>query len=215
MKHARNAEEIEQVREKILEGALDIIVKNGYDALTMRLLASRIGMTAPNIYNYYSGKEALYFSIVIRGFEKLFKNLEKAYKSVDDKFARARALFEAYIEFGITNQRYYDVMFNRFTPYYGGNQRRSHQGLAESERRISMNIVNLTQKSISEMLGTDIDDMTMQMRVIQIWSALHGMVSLYNSRVVSYVAKDSKNVYSKIIDEFIFSLKIFSPSNND
>lgn len=211
MKHARDEEEINRVREKILEGALDIIIKKGYDALTMRLLASRVGMTAPNIYNYYSGKEALYFSLVNRGFEKLLKRLSTAYYSTDDKFSRVRALFEAYVIFGITNPRYYDIMFNRFTPYYTDSVEQMTKGIPDSERQMAMNLVNMTKGAIQEVLGNDIDDFTVQMRVVQIWSMLHGMVSLYNSRVISYITSDPKDVYSGIIDEFIHMWGFFSP----
>ena len=52
MKTARGKKEIRQIREKILENALDIIVYKGLDALTMRNLAKKTGMTAPNLYNY-------------------------------------------------------------------------------------------------------------------------------------------------------------------
>ena len=83
MKTARNEKEVEQVRQKILEGALEIIVKEGFDSLTMRKLGTRIGMTAPNIYNYYAGKDALYISIVIAGFEMLHRALQKAFRSTE------------------------------------------------------------------------------------------------------------------------------------
>ncbi len=215
MKRARNEKELNRVREKILEAALDIIVNKGYDALTMRLLASRIGMTAPNIYNYYSGKEALYFSLVNRGFEKLLKQLSKAYYSTDDKFSRVRAIFETYVIFGITNPRYYDIMFNRFIPYYTDTAEDLPKGIPDSERQISKNLVNMTKSAIQEVLGNDIDDFTVQMRVVQIWSMLHGMVSLYNSRVISYISSDAKGVYSGIIDEFIHMWGLFSPFETD
>ncbi len=51
MKPTRNPEEVEQLKGRILAQALDIIINGGLDAPTMRKLAARTGMTAPNLYN--------------------------------------------------------------------------------------------------------------------------------------------------------------------
>ena len=48
MKTPRTAGEVEQVSNRILDQAVDIICREGLDALTMRRLAKQTGMTAPN-----------------------------------------------------------------------------------------------------------------------------------------------------------------------
>ena len=71
MKKLRELKEIEGVKGRILDVALDIIVGEGYGNLTMRRLASKLNMTAPNIYNYYKSKDEIYIHLVIRGFNML------------------------------------------------------------------------------------------------------------------------------------------------
>jgi len=210
MKIARKEKEVEQVRQKILDAALDIIVKEGFDALTMRKLGSRIGMTAPNIYNYYSGKDALYISIVIKGFEMLHQALESAFHQTDDKLKRARALINAYVTFGMEKPSYYDIMFTRPTPKYNDYLGTPHEKLSAVELKISMEIADLAMRATTDILGKEADPEIVQMRVIQIWSLLHGMVSLNNSKVVSYVAENPAHVYAKILDEFIEIMTFFS-----
>lgn len=208
MKTARNKKEVEKVRQNILECALDIITKEGLNSLTMRSLGSRIGMTAPNIYNYFSGKDALYISLVIRGFEMLRDDLDAAYKRYDDPILRARDLISAYMSFGMNNPRYYDIMFTRPTPKYNDYLGTPYEKLSEVEYKISMSIAELAMKSTAEILGKDADSETIKMRVIQIWSFLHGMVSLYNSHVVSYVAENIEDIYKKTVDELMDFLTI-------
>lgn len=210
MKTARKEKEVEQIRQKILEEALDIIVKEGFDALTMRKLGSRIGMTAPNIYNYYPGKDALYISIVITGFEMLYKALSEAFYSSEDINERARAMIKAYIEFGMSKPRYYDIMFTRPTPKHNDYIGTPHEKLSEIEYRISMEIADLALKATEAVVGKTDDAELGQMRVIQIWSLLHGMVSLHNSQVVSYVAGNTEKIYDKIVTELVGLFSLFA-----
>ncbi len=210
MKTSRNEKEIEQIRQKIIEGALDIIVKDGFDAFTMRKLASRIGMTAPNIYNYFSGKDALYLWIVIKGYEMLHQDLEAAYHSTENMIERIRSMIRAYISFGMNRPRYYDIMFTRPTPKYNDYIGTPHEKLSEIEYQISMKIADLALKVTTDMLGKGADTKTTHLRVIHIWSLLHGMITLHNSSVVSYVAEETEAVYSKIIDEYIDMLAFFA-----
>lgn len=206
MKTARSEREIARVREKILEGALDIIIKQGFDALTMRYLARRIGMTAPNIYNYFANKDELYISIVIRGFEMLHNDLSQAYHRHDDDIQRVRAMIETYMEFGMNKPRYYDIMFSRPTPKYNDYVGTPFEELSEVEYRLSMNIAELALKATSRLMGDNMSEETIQKRIIHIWSLLHGMISLYNSHIVSYVAEKAEDIYSKLIEEFIEGL---------
>jgi AcrR family transcriptional regulator len=210
MKEARSLDELEQVRMRILDAALSIIIKEGFDALTMRKLASRIGMTAPNIYNYFSSKDELYISIVIRGFEMLHNNLKAAYQSYEDPLSRALSLTNAYMNFGIENSAHYEIMFSRATPKYNDYVGTPYEKLSAMEYRISMEIAQLAMKAVSELMGGDVspeEDGVVQ-NVIRVWSTLHGMVSLFNSQIIGYVARDAKSVYEKIIDNLVKSIVI-------
>lgn len=206
MKAPRDPEKIEQVRTKILDRALDIIISGGLDALTMRKLASRTGMTAPNIYNYFSGKDEIYLSIVIRGFEMLHAALRAQYERHDDKTARARKMIDAYMRFGIQHPQYYDIMFTRPTPKYNDYLGTPFQPLSETEYKLSMDIAAIAGEVAADLSGRSTDDPVVLRRVIQIWSLLHGMITLHNSGVVDYVADSTDRIYQTIIDEFLESI---------
>jgi len=203
MKPARDQETVDKVRQRILEAALDIIVEKGFDALTMRALGQAIGMTAPNIYNYFPNKDALYISLIIKGFEMLSQDMQTAYHSSGDKMIRALAMVQAYLSFGLTKPRYYDIMFTLPTPKYNDYVGTPHEKLSEIEYRISMEIAHLALRAVTDILGEHVGKNILQRRVIQVWSLLHGMISLYNSRVVSYVVEDPKGIYEAILDEMV------------
>ncbi len=206
MKTARGKKEIKQIREKILENALDIIVLKGLDGLTMRNLAKKTNMTAPNLYNYFSNKDEIYIHIVIRGFEMLYADLKAACDLHEDKTERLRAMIDTYMAFGINKPRYYDIMFTRPTPKYNDYIGTPLEKISEIEYKISMDIAALALKTASDVIGPSAGDEILTRRLVQIWSLLHGMITLNNSQVMGYVAASAEKIYKKINDEFIGSL---------
>jgi len=205
MKKSRDIKEVEGIQGRILEAALGIIVQEGFPALTMRRLASKIGMTAPNIYNYYKSKDELYITLVIQGFEMLQRDLMSVYGAYDEPLERAAALARAYIAFGLKHSSYYDIMFTYPTPKYHDYVGTPLEKLSEIEYRISMDIVMLALKAVTAFMGKAhaIDDQEVQRRFIAVWSMLHGMISLYNSKIVEYTTDDPEAMYEKLITEFL------------
>lgn len=201
MKTPRKPETIEKIKTAILDQALDIIAREGLDNLTMRNLAGRVKMTAPNIYNYYSGKDEIYLCLVVQGFEMLLAALKKARNGQTAKKQRARAMIEAYVQFGIRYSRYYDIMFVLPTPKYNDYRGTPYEQLSATELRISIEIADMALHAIREMYDQPVADDVATRRLIQVWSLLHGMISLHNSQVAVYVADDLPSIYSRTIDE--------------
>jgi AcrR family transcriptional regulator len=206
MKTARGKTEIRQIREKILEKALAIIATKGLDGLTMRSLAKKTGMTAPNLYNFFTGKDEIYIHLVIRGFEMLDQNLRAAAALHKDAVERLRAMISAYLAFGISHPRYYDIMFTRATPKYNDYIGTPLEKMSAVEYKISMDIAALALDAAKAVMGPDAPEDLLTLRLVEIWSLMHGMITLNNSQVMGYVADRPENIFQKIIDEFIASL---------
>ena len=205
MKKPRDVSSIKNIQNRILDAALDIIIQEGFPALTMRRIASKIGMTAPNIYNYYKSKDELYISLVIQGFEILQRELTSVYEAYQDPVERGAALARAYINFGLKHSSYYDIMFTYPTPKYNDYVGTPLEKLSEVEYKISMDIVALALDVVKSLMSEELagDEEKVQMYFIASWSMLHGMISLYNSKVVRYTIQDTEAIYEKMIPEFL------------
>ena len=205
MKKARNSTELERIRERIIEAALAIIVEEGFPSLTMRKLGNRLHMSAPNLYNFFQSKEEIYISIVIKGFQMLYDELERSCLSNPDPASRAHALIDAYVNFGITNKAYYDIMFTRPFPKYNDYVGTPYEKISAIEYKISMDIVKIATDALkglkkdSQKIAAD----DLVHGIVKIWSMLHGMVSLANSNIMGYVTPDLKKTYSRITNELI------------
>lgn len=61
-----------QTKDKIFDTVLDLFSKKGYDSVSVRTIASEVGIKESSIYNHYSSKKDILMSI-LNYFEEYFK----------------------------------------------------------------------------------------------------------------------------------------------
>ncbi len=204
-KPARKAEVVQETRDRILDEALNIILEEGFSNFSMRKLASRIGMTAANIYNYYTNKDELYLSIQTEGFALLYELFLKAYKTHKNSISRLKAMMETYMSFGIENANYYDIMFNRNTPKYADYVGTKIEPVARFEKETALKVAYITSQVIKEIsrLNKAVKESDVDYCTLKLWTTLHGIVTLYNSRVLQEVSEDTQVLIDRMLDELI------------
>ena len=205
---ARNIAEVNGVKDKILENALNIICNEGYENLTMRELGSRLGCAAKTIYNYYSGKEEIYLRILTKAFEALNNSADEALKGVNDPVQKLRILCNVYISFGLENVHYYNIMFSWDVPKYTNYLGTFFESAASEEKETAMHYTVIAEAVISEILSKKARDLKAETayHIIRMWSTLHGFVSLHNSHSFREYHSDTLQFRKKIVEEIISSL---------
>ena len=198
-------EEIDNTREHILDTALDIIIKEGFNNLSVRKIASRLGVTATTIYNYYTNKDELNLMIRIRGFEKLHGLLIKRSAPFNDIEGRLKAMIRGYVEFGLTYSSYYDIMFNLHTPKYLDYVGTDIEPLAYNEKQNALKCLSLFIKPISAYInvtGEEKDQFVLYL-FVKFWSDLHGLITLCHSRLFHEVLDNVENFIEKRTSDLI------------
>ena len=66
------ASESESTRDRILDVAEQLFAQKGLAGTAVRDIARAAGLTAPSLYNYFEGKQALYEAVIARGVQPLF-----------------------------------------------------------------------------------------------------------------------------------------------
>ncbi|MEN6507267.1 MAG: TetR/AcrR family transcriptional regulator [Smithella sp.] len=198
-------EEIDNTRARILDTALDIIIAEGFNNLSVRKIASRLGVTATTIYNYYTNKNEINLMIRIRGFEKLYALLTKHAAPFNDIETIMKAMVRAYIEFGLTNPGYYDIMFNLHTPKYLDYVGTDIEPLAHSEKQNALKCLSLFTETIAAYIPVKEKrkDHIVLYQVVKFWSDLHGLVTLTNSRLFHEVLDDVGSFIQKRTSDMI------------
>lgn len=67
----------ENTRQKILDTALGLFAKKGYDAVSVGEIAEEVGIKAPSIYNHFGGKQEIFDAIVETTAERYAHDTDK------------------------------------------------------------------------------------------------------------------------------------------
>ena len=176
---ARRQEDIESVKLEILEAAKGIIYEQGFAQLSMRKLASALGMTAANIYNYYANKDEIYLGIQTAGFAMLVERYEQIDKQGGTPLEVLTAMGWAYIDFGLANRDYYEVMLGSNTPKYIDYVDTPLESAAFHEKKQALSVVQTASQIIVKLTG--LSEEQARRYVIKSWIFLHGIISLHNN----------------------------------
>src|SRR4029453_3758401 len=100
------------LRRALLDEALRTIQQDGVDALTLRTIGVRLGVSRPALYPHFTDKRALLSSVATEGFRLLTERLLNAWKAGGIRGFNAMGV--AYIRFAMGNPSHYRVMFGGF-----------------------------------------------------------------------------------------------------
>ena len=204
-KTTRSMDEIEAVRNKILDCVFNLLAESGYENLSMSKIGSRMNMTAANLYNYFGNKDELLIAVHKKAHLMLYERLKEAVAEADAPWRCFQNLARAFVNFGTANIHLYDLMFNRLIrqhrDYIGTPQER----LSADEYHSSLRVLELTVEVIAQYRNTvphaasiDPGDVA-----VQCFSALHGMISLKNSGVLAGITDDPERMLSEFTEKVI------------
>ena len=164
-------EEVE-LRRRILDTARHLLVQEGYKALSMRKIADAIGYSATSIYLYFDSKDALLHALIHEGMMALRDRLQDAAAQHPESPAqRLHALCDCFVEFGLENPEYYEIMFQlrpeRMERYPPEKYRAARENLDFFARALDEGV----DQGIFE-----VDDSRVSASTV--WASLHGTVSL-------------------------------------
>lgn len=101
----------EKLRSEILDAAEALLAQKGsVEAVSMRAIAKRVGVSPPAIYMHFEDKEELFFECCSRRFQAIATVMEDAAADQSDPVAKLRAVGRAYIEFALSRPEQYEVI---------------------------------------------------------------------------------------------------------
>lgn len=102
------------LRRALLDEALATIRSEGVDAVTLREIGARIGVSRTALYRHFADKRALLTAVATEGFRALRQALVTAWEEGGRGPDAFQAMGFAYIRFAIDNSSHYRVMFGGF-----------------------------------------------------------------------------------------------------
>ncbi|WP_223646627.1 TetR/AcrR family transcriptional regulator [Corallococcus sp. EGB] len=99
-----------ELREHILKVARDMVIKEGFSALSMRKLADAVEYAPATLYLHFENRDAIARELCVRGFQELLSVLEPA-AAVEEPVERLSRLAQAYLSFGLKHPETYRLIF--------------------------------------------------------------------------------------------------------
>ncbi len=161
----------DQLRDEILEAAEALLLETGdEDAVSIRAVADRVGVTPPSIYRHFADKSTLLFEVCDRQFSRFHEYLDAKRSGHADPVESLKACGRAYVEYGLTYPEHYRIMFmgrSDHTP----DQYHDH---VLSELSSFMEIV----ASVQDCIDTGRLDGDAFATATLLWTSMHGVTSL-------------------------------------
>src|SRR5262245_34171849 len=164
------------LRQQILDAARELLMRNGYDQLSMRRVADRIDYSPTAIYLHFKDKQELVASLCDESFSKLVHELETLADEFPDPLARLRKGMERYITFGLKNPNHYLPAFVLPPPTDLDPKRQQAMVSAESS---GMRALARLRDTIAEgVKAKKLRKVDPDVAARSIWAAIHGITSL-------------------------------------
>lgn len=173
---AANAYHHGDLRAALIVAAREALETMPPEAIMLKSLAARLGVSQPAPYRHFENREALLAAVAADGFERFRAQLSQAEANAPDG-AKFEACCLAYLAFGRANMGVYRLMFaSRLVPTSG-------DGTLRQAAAAAFNF-------LVEGLAHRVPHERVHAMAVWVWSTLHGLVMLEAEGLLSGPTKD-------------------------
>src|SRR5262245_17055341 len=167
-----------ETREKILAAGRELLLKEGFDAFSMRKLAAKVNYTATAIYVHFPDKETLLAELVEQEFIRFRRAFDRT-SNIADAIERLRKKGMTFVEFALQRPEAFIFLFMNTQC-----QAFPKMGLIEKGNP-AVDCYAYLKATIAEALAAgrfrpDLKDVDMLAQIFM--SGMHGIVSLHIAR---------------------------------
>ncbi|MFT2008680.1 TetR/AcrR family transcriptional regulator [Pontibacter sp. 13R65] len=180
----------EELHASILAAAWQLVVEDGWQALSIRKIADAIEYSVPVIYDHFENKEAILLELTKQGFRKLNHDLLEAIELAADPESQIEGMAYAYWRFAFNNKAYYQVMYGLGIPS------------CETVNQISelSTFSGLILQPIRELISKgQHPDTDPFLKLHTYWSMLHGLISIN----MMGAQQDKEELNQMVLKDFI------------
>jgi AcrR family transcriptional regulator len=101
-----------ETRSRLLQATRQLIDEAGLDAVTLRNVGDRAGLSRGAAYRYFPDKESLLAETAVEDFKSLLESFERKGLESLGVEAQVKALLAEFYSFGVRNKAHYQLMFS-------------------------------------------------------------------------------------------------------
>ena len=200
----RRARQKQLLRQQILDAARELLVREGYDSLSMRRVAERIDYSPTAIYLHFKDKQELVFSLCEETFAKLVRELETLARDYPDPLIRLRKGLERYIAFGLKNPNHYIPAF--VLPPPPDLDAKRLQSMHDPQSNGMRALATLRDTIADGVKAKKLRKVNPEVAARAAWAAIHGVTSLLIT-YPDFPWGDREAVVAGVVDALVEGLK--------
>ena len=158
------------LREALVEAAVDVVREGGPEALALRELARRVGVSHNAAYRHFADREALVEVVAEKAMEALVATVRRRLDGVvdDDPVRRARRrlveIGAGYVEFALTESGLFRLLFTAYPEPPAGKESEASEDPYGMLNAALDDLVAVGYLSAADRVGAD----------VTCWAAVHG-----------------------------------------
>lgn len=198
----RKERERHEMRQRIIQGAMEMFLTEGYEKTSIRNIADKIEYSPATIYLYYKDKDELLYEVQHMAFGKL-NEVFNAEATASDPFERLREICVAYLKFGKENPALYDLMFIIRAPMNVIDEHEMWENGNDSFGFLVKCLAECMQQGLIRF-----DDV--MIAALSVWSFAHGLLSLdirCRIKVMDITEEEVQTLIRRSMDEYLNLIK--------
>lgn len=159
------------LKRSLIDAGLDLVREVGIEAISLRQLAERVGVSTPALYHHFRNKEALLGQLGEAAIDAFDRAMETAMRHPEEDALSAFVL--GYVRFARDEPALYELLF--------GRRIWSSSEAAEFQRKARLSFRQQSERLLQlQQLGV-LPAHANPLRLAQVaWATLHGLCCMYN-----------------------------------
>ncbi|MCA9642419.1 MAG: TetR/AcrR family transcriptional regulator [Polyangiaceae bacterium] len=161
------------LRETLLDAGVELVAEAGIDALSLRELARRAGVSSAAPYRHFPDKDALLRGVAARGYQRFDQALGKVSKQCAETSAleAVQQLGVAYVRFAARNPNLFRLIFSPIGQA-SGHDPELDKACRQSAEHLPRALMRLHEEGIATSISV-------QELTELAWALVHGVAMLY------------------------------------
>ncbi len=185
----------ELTKKAILDVAEEIVLREGWQAVSIRKIAEAIGYSLPVVYNHFESKDAIQEEFVKQGFNMLAMAMQSTKEKHTDPEQQLTQMALSYFEFAFSNAAYYKMMFGLGIPSCQKAREIAEIG------KFSCTLIS----TIGSLMEVD-NEQRKLLKFHTLWSILHGLTSISMFNITAAPNEMQQQILLDAVQGFIINI---------
>jgi AcrR family transcriptional regulator len=193
-------------RREILSAAKQLFLSEGYETVTTRQLAERVGLSQTGLYVYFKNKEEILEELRQSTFERLAKRLDDIVAERARGTAMLKRMLHGYIAFALANADEYQLTFMVTHASLKHHEEKNLDRPAE-EQPVALQVFLTFRNQVAKLIADgNLRPADATVTTQMLWGALHGLATLLITHP-TFPWADHRHLIDTLVDTLVRGLK--------